>query len=187
MAVGKYRQLGVTPDERQLGDSACAESDLGADGEGDAPAATCPCTVNGSSAVVANSVRERSSTSGLAYSSPGGAAAISRAARFTVSPMTVYVARYGDPTSPAKTCPRLTPARTRQHGSASNDLTDRPQHPAVVVVLGERNAGDEDHLAAVLVDVGGEERDARPVGARPGPRVTSSCSAAATRRGRCSP
>ena len=40
---------------------------------------------------------------------PAGAAAISRAARFTVSPITVNVLLNSLPISPAKTCPRLTP------------------------------------------------------------------------------
>ena len=62
-----------------------------------------PFTANGSSASVANSVRERSTTSGATYRAPVGAAAINRAARFTVSPMIVYVARYIEPTSPANT------------------------------------------------------------------------------------
>ena len=40
---------------------------------------------------------------------PGSAAAMSRAARLTASPITVYWRRNDGPTSPAKTCPPFTP------------------------------------------------------------------------------
>ena len=71
-----------------------------------------PFTKKGSSSVRANVVRECDSTSGEATMVPGSARAIRRAARFTVSPMTVYVRRYWGPMSPANTLPRFTPMRT---------------------------------------------------------------------------
>ena len=48
-----------------------------------------PLTKNGSSASVSNKVRELSSTDAVARSCPGCARAITRAARFTASPITV--------------------------------------------------------------------------------------------------
>ena len=50
-----------------------------------------PLTMNGSRGVVSNCVRDPFSTTSVASTCPGCAFAITRAARFTASPMTVYV------------------------------------------------------------------------------------------------
>ena len=52
-----------------------------------------PFTLNGASASVSNASWERSSTSGVTSTWPGAAFDMTRAARFTVSPMTVNVRR----------------------------------------------------------------------------------------------
>ena len=84
------RQLVVASDERQF--RAC---DLRAHPAGRARPRTAatgrrlPLTMNGSSAVVSNSVREPSSTAAVARICPDCACAITRAARFTASPITV--------------------------------------------------------------------------------------------------
>ncbi len=51
-----------------------------------------------------------------------------------------------------------------------DDAPHGAQHASVVVVLGGGNTGGEDQLAAVLVEVGGEQRDARLVDRRLGDR-----------------
>ena len=71
-----------------------------------------PFTRNGSTGVASNRDRVRSSSSAAARTSPPSPRYARRAARFTVSPMTVYVSRYGGPTTPAKSGPALTPMRT---------------------------------------------------------------------------
>ncbi len=58
-----------------------------------------PLTANGSSAVCSKLVFAPRSTSRVAYMRPAGALATSRAARFTVSPITAYQRRYAGPTA----------------------------------------------------------------------------------------
>ena len=76
-----------------------------------------------------------------------------------MSPMTVKVERNRMPTAPLNTWPRLTPMRTGRMPVASAMRRTVLQHPALVVLAGGRDAGGQDELAAVLVDVGGEEGD----------------------------
>jgi hypothetical protein len=78
-----------------------------------------PLTMNGSSCAVSKRVREWSSTSCVARSSPGLERLITRAARFTASPITVYARRYRGPTSPAKTGPVWTPILSGSGGDPS--------------------------------------------------------------------
>ena len=78
-----------------------------------------PLTKNGSSPCSANGVRTWSSTAWLATSSPGADFCIRRAARLTVSPITVNVRRRSEPRSPMNTGPRLSPARIGSATSAS--------------------------------------------------------------------
>ena len=118
-----------------------------------------PFTMNGSSATVLNATDDASRTGPVARICPGTAIDITRAARFTASPITVYVRRYAGPMSPAKTGPLFTPIRTGTVVSASMIDAEREQHPALVVPEGVRRTGHEDDLPAVVVDVGAEERD----------------------------
>ena len=71
-----------------------------------------PLTMNGSTGWVRNRVWALSRVAGVASTCPGSALVMTRAARLTVSPMTVTVARCGEPMAPANTWPRLSPART---------------------------------------------------------------------------
>ena len=112
--------------------------------------------------------------------SPLGAALISRAARFTVSPMTVYVARCVAPIVPAKTWPSLTPIC---NGSGREASSDRSAVPAAGGPRGQvcatRHPAHEDDLSAVLVDVAGQEATPRP---RLRPRCTVPTSGVAANR-----
>ena len=78
-----------------------------------------PLTMKGSSATALNATEDASRTGPVARIWPGTAIDITRAARFTASPITVYVRRYAGPMSPAKTCPLFTPIRTGTVVSAS--------------------------------------------------------------------
>ena len=82
-----------------------------------------PFTMNGSSATALNATDDASRTGPVARICPGTAIDITRAARFTASPITVYVRRYPGPMSPAKTGPLFTPIRTGSVVSAS--MTER--------------------------------------------------------------
>ena len=68
------------------------------------------------------------------------------------------------PTSPAKTRPRAVPIRSGRLGREVADPPRGAQDALLVLARGLGRAGDEDHLAAVGVDVGLEERDAVLVG-----------------------
>ena len=118
-----------------------------------------PFTRKGSSVVVSNVTEERSSTGRVARSSPGAARAITRAARFTVSPITVYVRRNSGPMSPANTSPRLTPTCRGSTGPASTTSRSADEHPLLVVLRRAGHARGEDDLAAVAIDVAAEEGD----------------------------
>ena len=109
-----------------------------------------PFTMNGSSARSSNRVADRARTGSVERSSPGCAFAMTRAARFTASPITVYVRRYGGPTSPTNTCPRFTPIRTGSSRLPSDDAVQGEEHPLVVVAGGPRGSRDEDDLAPVV-------------------------------------
>ena len=78
-----------------------------------------PLTMNGSRATALNATDEASRTGPVARICPATAIDITLAARFTASPITVYVRRYAGPMSPAKTWPLFTPMRTGTAVSAS--------------------------------------------------------------------
>ena len=71
-----------------------------------------PLALNGSTGVRSKSSRTRRRTAGVASTAPGSAFAITRAARFTASPISDQTRRAGSPMSALNTGPRLTPART---------------------------------------------------------------------------
>ena len=130
-----------------------------------------PLTTNGASGSRWKSVRRRSRSSSVATTVPHAAWPITRAARFTASPITVNVRRDGLPRSTAKIRPRCI---ARPHGDGrgdgyGDDLLHGQQQAVLVVVGGRRHAGREDHLAAVAVDVGPDEATRRGRGSSPGP------------------
>ena len=81
-----------------------------------------------------------------------------------MSPITVKVARWVAPIVPAKTWPSLTPICSGSGRSRVGDRAQGAEQPALVVGLGPRHAADQDDLAAVLVDVAGQEGHAGIVG-----------------------
>ena len=126
-----------------------------------------PFTWNGSSSVGL----ERASATGRARlrsrgSGPARARAMRRAARFTVSPMTVYVRRY----SGADVAGEDRGRGSRRCGAAAGVVRVGDAARGAQSIrsssspIGPRHAGDEDDLAAVVVDVGAEERDLVLVG-----------------------
>ena len=71
-----------------------------------------PFTTNGGRGSTRKQASDAARTPPVAMIWPGAASLISRAARFTASPMIVYVRRYSGPMFPANTGPRFTPSRT---------------------------------------------------------------------------
>jgi hypothetical protein len=123
-----------------------------------------PLSVSGSSVVVSNALRARSSVSGVVSSCPGFALPISRAASAAVVPRMVYVRRNSAPTSPEKTRPAAHPEPQRKRRLEVGDAARGADDALLVLALGLGRPGDEDDLAAVAVDVGLEERHAVLVG-----------------------
>ena len=121
-----------------------------------------PFGVNDSRASLANSTAERPRTSAVASSSPGAARAARRAARLVVSPIAVYVRRCAAPTSPAKTGPRLTPARRRSRPASGDrqDLAERRGASAPRRPRSSRCAGRHEQRRAVRGHVRAEQRHA---------------------------
>ena len=115
----------------------------------------------------------------VARISPGWAAAMRRAARLTVSPMTVNARRYSVPMSPAKTCPAVHADPDRERMGRLGHAACGPQEASLVVLERHRDAGGEDDLPPVGVDVRGQERDGLEAAPRPGPSTPWSSNAAA--------
>ena len=143
-----------------------------------------PFTMNGGSASVANGLRASSSTPcrredlRRRRGRHQAGREIHRVAHHRVR------AAVGGPISPAKTWPRLTPMRSGSARSPLDDAAQGAQHPLLVLAGGARHARGEDDLAAVLVDVGTEERDAVLLGRDRAASSTSSSSASASAAGR---
>ena len=118
-----------------------------------------PFIGNGPAGLTANRVRECSRTAGCAKSTPAGALDMIRAAVFVVSPMPEYAPRSGIPTSAANTCPRLTPSCSGSGESESairrSARSIRPSSSSNEVGM----PGAEEELAAVAVEVGGQQAD----------------------------
>ena len=120
-AASNARSSSLPTNERQLvGGPTCLRPGDARRARTPGPDRALPFTMNGSSSSVSNVDGERSSTRAVASTCPGSAFAITRAARFTASPITVYVRRYGGPMSPAKTRPALTPIRDRDARGVSH-------------------------------------------------------------------
>ena len=117
--------------------------------------------------------RRRSRRSG-----PAAALAIRRAARFTASPITVYVRRYERPDVAGENRAAMDADADRDRQVGIDDRAQREQHALLVVAGRSGRAGGQDQLAAVGVDVGGEERDLLRLGRRLDD-ATSRCRASA--------
>ena len=109
-----------------------------ADAPTPARASALPLTMNGSSSSVANRVPRALEHLGRREDLPGSAFAISRAARFTASPITVYVRRYHGPMSPANTraAVHADPDRDRRSASAISRSASSIRSSSLPVIVG---------------------------------------------------
>ena len=101
----------------------------------------------------------------------GRGGAISRAARLTASPMTVYWRRNGGPTSPAKTWPPFTPICVLRSSPASRSPAFRSRRETRRVgggvLVGHRRAEGDDELRSLRGDVAADD-EAAMLGREPG-------------------